>query len=267
MENYREKNPLNTRMSAAGSDAQEAKRLRSQLMEYDGYLQEMRKSNLKNVETLDVIQRYTDKSAEGIQSLTEESAEGIQKLLDESLQGIQMLTQEGTAGVKQNTVSGKEHLKHLSEESISRITALAQAALGQMNCLSEESLSQLQQLSEDSQTQLRALVGESIARMEEMNRRNEEIAHHVEEIREMLVGQTMSFQEMHRASDEFSHKENVKVYRNVQAVVVEEGKKQTDDLKKSWKGVKPLQVITLLASLANVGLLIFLMLSILGVSF
>ena len=60
MDNYRDDSAY--RMGQAGSmtpDAQEAKRLRNQLVEYDGYLQEMRKSNMKNVETLDVIQRYT----------------------------------------------------------------------------------------------------------------------------------------------------------------------------------------------------------------
>ena len=71
MDNYRDQGTEGLRGSW---DAQEAKRLRNQLVEYDGYLQEMRKANMKNVETLDVIQRYTDKSAVGIQSLTEESA-------------------------------------------------------------------------------------------------------------------------------------------------------------------------------------------------
>ena len=72
MEDYRD--GISGRAAGNGGtnpDAQEAKRLRNQLVEYDGYLQEMRKTNMKNVETLDVIQRYTDKSAAGIQALTE----------------------------------------------------------------------------------------------------------------------------------------------------------------------------------------------------
>ena len=54
MDNYRDQGAGSLRGSW---DAQEAKRLRNQLVEYDGYLQEMRKANMKNVETLDVIQR------------------------------------------------------------------------------------------------------------------------------------------------------------------------------------------------------------------
>ena len=39
-----------------------------------------------------------------------------------------------------------------------------------------------------------------------------------------------ALEEMFKQSDEFVHKENVKVYRNVQAVVVDEFKNQTDGL-------------------------------------
>ena len=101
MDNYNEDQAY--RGGSAGAltpDAQEAKRLRNQLVEYDGYLQEMRKSNMKNVETLDVIQRYTDKSAAGIQKLTEVRAAGMQKLAEDSLHGVQTLAQEWAAGLR-----------------------------------------------------------------------------------------------------------------------------------------------------------------------
>ena len=244
MDNYRDKTVYNNRQGM-NSDVQEAKRLRNQLVEYDGYLQEMRKSTLKNVETLDVIQRYTDKSAEGIQSLTEESAAGVQKLVDESLQGIQKLTAEGASGLKSSAAAGENGVNQLVEESLRRIADLAEISIRQMETVSEESMARLQNLAE-----------ESLEKIEEVNQRNVETAKRIEEIREMMAGQTMSLQEMHRASDELSHKENVKVYRNVQAVVVEEVKKQTDDLKKAWKGVKPLLAVTLLAALANVTLFV-----------
>ena len=242
MDNYRDKTVYNNHQGM-NSDVQEAKRLRNQLVEYDGYLQEMRKSTMKNVETLDVIQRYTDTSAEGIQSLTEESAAGMQKLVDESLMGIQKLAGEGAVSLKNNAAAGEKGLHQLTEESLAKIAALA-----------EESVNRLQELAE-----------ESLGKIEAVNQRNAETAKYLEEIREMMVGQMMSLQDMHKASDELSHKENVKVYRNVQAVVVEEVKKQTDDLKKTWKGVKPLLVVTLLAVLATAALFVLQMFGILNV--
>ena len=51
-----------------------------------------------------------------------------------------------------------------------------------------------------------------------------ETAERVDEIRELVAGQTESLVEMQKETDEFTHRENVKVYRNVQAVVVEEVK-------------------------------------------
>ena len=142
-------------------------------------------------------------------------------------------------------------LRHYMIKYLSMMLIVSSALL--VNEGSEESLKKIQELTE-----------ESLKKIEEVNQRNVETAQRVEEIREMMVAQTMSLQEMHKASDEFSHKENVKVYRNVQAVVVEEVKKQTDDLKKSWKGVKPLLIITLLAALANVALFVLQILGILN---
>ena len=69
-----------------------------------------------------------------------------------------------------------------------------------------------------------------------------------------------------KQSDDFTHKENVKVYRNVQAVVVDEVKKQTEaiaaqndalvrrneQLQKQGRGLRPLMIITLVTALANI---------------
>ena len=61
-------------------------------------------------------------------------------------------------------------------------------------------------------------------------------------------------------SDDFSHKENVRVYRNVQAAVEQLLKKQTEDLKEkldeekqpSGAAVNGVQIATLVAVLAGV---------------
>ena len=62
----------------------EAKRLRESLVEYENYLNEIRQVTRKNVEALDVIQKYTDQSAAGMQNLAEQSIEGIQRVTTES---------------------------------------------------------------------------------------------------------------------------------------------------------------------------------------
>ena len=63
--------------------------------------------------------------------------------------------------------------------------------------------------------------------------------------------------------EDFLHTDNVKVYRNVQAAMIEELEKQTNELKeaqkkaaKAAKIVLPFAVITMILSLANLGILV-----------
>ena len=60
-----------------------------------------------------------------------------------------------------------------------------------------------------------------------------------------------ALEDMFRQSDDFVHKENVKVYRNVQAVVVDEFKNQTDGLTKHnrelYEKVKSIRVAVIIA--------------------
>lgn len=63
-----------------------------------------------------------------------------------------------------------------------------------------------------------------------------------------------------RQSDDFIHKENVRVYRNVQAAVVEELNKQTEEWKNSQpkggdnKAILPISILILIGVIADVAL-------------
>ncbi len=65
-------------------------------------------------------------------------------------------------------------------------------------------------------------------------------------------------EEKFRQSEDFMHKENVKVYRNVQAALVEELKKQTEELKSiqpsgnGHKALIPISVLILIGVAANI---------------
>lgn len=97
-----------------------------------------------------------------------------------------------------------------------------------------ENAGKLQGLQEDEQKLLNLLRDLT---EEQTRNREEEFSRKEEEKQEAAVGaQTQSkeivsrTQELFARSEDFVHKENVKVYRNVQAVIVEELKKQTDTL-------------------------------------
>lgn len=87
----------------------------------------------------------------------------------------------------------------------------------------------------------------------------EELSALQNEIKVSMDGIAPSLDAMVEKANDFVHKENVKVYRNVQAVVVEETKKQTEALealqKKSTgksKAALVFAVLTLLAVLADI---------------
>jgi len=78
------------------------------------------------------------------------------------------------------------------------------------------------------------------------------------ELKEILENNRKDSENRFIQADDFVHKENVKVYRNVQAAMVEELKAQTEALnmqtesiKRKLTGIKPLIIITLIFGVAN----------------
>lgn len=91
-----------------------------------------------------------------------------------------------------------------------------------------------------------------------------EMSESVRTMKELLVGLRISSEEGQKHLEEHVHKENIRVYRNVQAVVTEEGSRRARELgermdrlenevRKSG-GLKPLVIITLLLALASLGM-------------
>lgn len=100
------------------------------------------------------------------------------------------------------------------------------------------------------QTLLKECV-EKLEAMEAAGDRTEESQKALSEIKDLL-------EEKFRQSEDFIHKENVKVYRNVQAALVEELNKQTEELKSSRpansgnKALLPISVLILLGVIADI---------------
>ncbi len=100
-----------------------------------------------------------------------------------------------------------------------------------------------------------------VRKMEEEAKRAEEERIKEEERLQRAEEDKAAIQEMFRASDDFTHKENVKVYRNVQAVVEEQIKEQTDNLMKhnsvlydKLKATRVAIVIAIILTLVNIAL-------------
>ena len=100
-----------------------------------------------------------------------------------------------------------------------------------------------------------ALLDESISKLQAYEAGQSGIVEVINEKSNECVERTVE------RTNDFVHKENVKVYRNVQAVVVDETKKQTEALEASQKKIKGkataalvFSIITMVAVLADIAI-------------
>lgn len=104
----------------------------------------------------------------------------------------------------------------------------------------------------------------AIRDLEDKAGNDSEMMESIRTMKELLVGLRLNSEEGQKHLEEHVHKENVRVYRNVQAVVSEEATRRTRELgeridhlesgMKKNSGLKPLVIITLLLALASLGM-------------
>lgn len=112
-------------------------------------------------------------------------------------------------------------------------------------------------------TEVQNVLKECIGKLEAIQADSGKEADHGEE----LAGIRNLLEQKFQQSDDFIHKENVRVYRNVQAALVEELNKQTEELKNSQpvasgnKAIIPISILILLGVIADLVLHISIMLN------
>ena len=135
------------------------------------------------------------------------------------------------------------------------------ASIGQM----EGPAKKIDALVETGMAKFRALEASSSSTEELESRMSELFRSSIEEIKELLQEQQNLMNEKFQKTEEYLHKENVKVYRNVQAVVVDETAKHaeqiTGEVNKSTakiKSINTLGMLTLIAAILGIVLQIVL---------
>lgn len=220
MDNFMEKiaQKLNSQdmiRANAAADAAELETLETQMAmfkeqmeKYDDCLQEMRKLNLKNIESAQGVRHLADQANEKLEKTVEEmeaaSVSKIQQTSDASIAGIQQTSDASIAGINQTV---------------------------------EESLAKIAEIKENTAN--------------------------LEAITETMTGVQEKLEESFKSLEDFLHTDNVKVYRNVQAAMIEELEKQTVQIReeqernaKNTRLLLPFVIITMIFSLANLGIMI-----------
>lgn len=170
---------------------------KDQMEKYDDCLQEMRKLNLKNIE-----------SAQGVQEL----AATVNEKLGQSLGEVEAA-------------------------SVSRIKETSDLSIAGINQTLNKSLAKIEQIKENADS--------------------------LERITEDMSGLQTKIEERFRNMEDFLHIDNIKVYRNVQAAMMEELEKQAtvlkeeqDKLAKSSKIILPFVIVSMMMTIANLAVTI-----------
>ncbi len=190
---------------------------RTAAADMDALLQESR-AQLQTVRDMGSVQlqRASEEGSTQMQKMAEESNAQVKKLVQEHTLQFQKCADEADGQMKKAAVEHGARLQKMTEEGTAQLTRIAVEATVQMQELLAESTSHLDKISEESVKLLRE-CGESGQREAELKQM----------VQEKLEG-------IH----EYVHKECVKVYRNVQAVILEENGKQEQRLRESAAAAK-----------------------------
>ncbi len=272
----------------AQAEARDMKRMQERTAEYERMMQEMRRLNLKNVEMTEQVQQLIQCGIEQFEGYGNDTAEIINAVgstkedvlsiknsvadasvksddgfvrMDRKLDDVERVVGDNLRQNQQAVSDALRELEARLEEQLKADNNMDMAferietAISTSRYATEGTIREMSELVKQMQT--------SVAQMEETIRNT----------REILIATRMSVEEGNKHLEEHIHKENVRVYRNVQAVVVEEATKRARDMgvrmdqveanMKKTNGLKPLVAITLLAALASVALQVLQILQIL----
>ncbi|MCH5256347.1 MAG: hypothetical protein J1D87_03600 [Lachnospiraceae bacterium] len=200
---------------------------------------------------MEQLQRQVDEYYDLLQNMRKvnlkaaENMEKMQNVLQESFEKISALRDQESL-----LPDIKRQIDELAKQG-NNTQAEREAILSELKTQIEEFVPQIRTQVEEIMPQIKTQV--------------DELAPQIKEQVDELVPQIKTqLDESFKQSDDFLHRENVKVYRNVQASVIDELNKQTDTLTrnqeegfKKQKAVLPISIIIMLLVLADIFINLF----------
>lgn len=164
--------------------------------------------------------------------------------------------------VNLKNIESAENMQTLSKDTSEKLGRTAEKLdesanrLGRtLDSVKDESLSKIKETSEASIAGINKTLDESLAKIAEIKENSEG----AQAIGESINALSEKLDTLYKQQEEFMHTDHVKIYRNVQASVVEELAKQTEELKKAQKkkgAIIPLVVINLIISLGTLAMVV-----------
>lgn len=191
---------------------------------------------------------------------------------------IDKLAQKFTAGevIRANQAAEEQELRRLRQQvaeyenclqemrKLQLLNTETAESMKQLQACNTETAESLKQLLEKSYADLDRLTRESLDKITQLTVVNQDKGREEEldRLLKTLEANQKEIADWFKRADDFLHKENVKVYRNVQAVVVEENKAKTEAIlaaqeataRKYYGKTKWLLLLTFLAAVTGVSI-------------
>lgn len=226
----------------AMAEAEEKERMASRLSEYELAMQEIRRCNLQTLENSEKVKELL---AAGLRKIEE-----VQKKDEDAGQKPEETVRE----IKGFLDGMKKEMSGILEGQKSQIPAALEVYASQMAESMEGLKSQVKEAGEEQKNQVMEILRDQQVLTEEQNTR----------LREVMKEQEKALTELRSNSEDFTHKEAVKVYRNVQASLESLLPKQTEEITEGVKGMLKekggsammmvLLILTFIAATANVAI-------------
>ena len=197
-------------MIKANSEAEqkELQKVQEQASEYKSYLEEMKKLNQENAEL-----------TEKIEALTKQ----LQRVTEAGQAQIALMSKEHTQEVTRLSKESQEQMEKMVAHSTESVSRMLSSSVEKMNQVASEGMrtvSELANIQEEKLQSLAGIPGSDLSNVEE----------NVLLLKENFENEKKRLADLFEQTNEYVHRENVKVYRNVQAVVVEEVKNRTEEI-------------------------------------
>ena len=229
------------------ADTEELHKVQGQVKQYEAYLEEIKEANAATLAAVNRLEQAGEASTDMIDKLEHASVasaaaiERLEKATEAAMAALSRMEelQESSVGLADKlegaaAAAATENIDRVVNAGIEKLQH-AEVNTDGINELVETSLEKIKEIQQDTDG-MQALLRDNV------NSQNEAIS-------------------------DFVHKESVKVYRNVQAVVVEETAKQNESLEKNSRAnggkLKAVLAVSVLALLASAGSLILQLLSLL----
>lgn len=248
---------------------------RNNQTEYDELLQDMRKLVYKNSEMVDQIQTLVDESTGKIARMQENTGSSLDyaPVIAEAFEDTKNELTESVDALQQSAESVREAARAVlgsnaeTRQSVAALEGTMKEAVDQAAISIRQENKEIAEYLEG----MRALL-EEMKQIGMPEDSKEDEMKTEEEQKKDMEARKKELEELFQKMEEFVHKENVKVYRNVQAVVVEENKNQAEallgsnkEIGKKFNGIKPLLIVTIVLMAANFCIGIFDLLAAIGI--